>query len=103
MAMSFKRILAVGFVAFAVTGCGFNQQIGTGDLGLGEAVKYDTALQTINPTPVYPANAAQPGASGALGAAAAKRYRTGTVKSIEQIQTTSGTSGSSMSASSSTP
>jgi len=99
--MSFKRILAMGVLASALTACGFNQQIGTEDPGLGEAVKYDTALQTINPTPVYPPGAAQPGASGAVGAAAAKRYRTGTVKTIEPIQTTSGSNSSGMSSSSS--
>ena len=34
------------------------------DPALGEAVKYDAALQTINPDPVYPAGAAQPGDNG---------------------------------------
>ena len=37
---------------------------------LGEAVKYNAAIQTINPTPVYPASAAQPGDNGARAEAA---------------------------------
>jgi len=53
--MSFKRILAVGFLASGLTAC--VDQIGTEDPGFSETVKYDTALQTINPTPVYPATA----------------------------------------------
>jgi hypothetical protein len=72
-----------------------NQQIGAEDPGLGEAVRYDTALQTINPTPAQTAGMVQPGASGEMGAAAIKRYRTGTVKKIEPMQTTSGTNANS--------
>ena len=55
------------------------------DPGLGEALKYDMALQTINPDPVYPPEAAQPGSLGSTAAAAAERYRKGTVKPIERI------------------
>ena len=54
--------------------------------------------QTINPVPVYPAAAAQPGANGDVGAKAVKRYRTDTVKPVETTQTSSGTAGAGMSA-----
>jgi hypothetical protein len=89
--MSSRRIFAAGAIALGLTACGMNQQIGTEAQSFGEAVKYDTAIQTINPTPEQVAGAAQPGASGAMGAAAIKRYRTGTVKNVEPMQTTSGT------------
>src|SRR5689334_21825308 len=46
------------------------------DPQFGEAVKYDMAAQTINPDPVYPDDAAQPGEDGARAAAAVKRLRT---------------------------
>ena len=60
------------------------------DRGMGEAVKYDIAVQTIDPDPVYGPDSAQPGDHGDKGAAAVKRYRTDTVKQVEQVQTTSG-------------
>lgn len=65
------------------------------DPGLGEALKYDMAIQTVNPDPVYPEDSAQPGASGTTAAAAAERYRKGTVKPVQTISSsTSGSSGS---------
>ena len=64
------------------------------DPGFGEAVKYDMAIQTINPDPVYPVEAALPGSSGTAAAAAAERYRKGTVKPIERITSTEGSGGS---------
>jgi hypothetical protein len=87
MAMSSRRVF-VAAIALGLAGCGMNQPIGTEDRAFGEAVKYDTALQTINPTPEQVAGAAQPGASGEMGAAAVKRYRTGNVKNIQPMQTT---------------
>ena len=69
------------------------KNIGQEDPALGESVKYDAALQIINPDPVYPAGAAQPGDSGVKGAAAVKRYRADAVKPVEVMQTTSGTGG----------
>ena len=70
-------------------------QAGSLDAGFGEAVKYDMAIQTIDPDPVYDANDAQPGADGAKGAAAVKRYRTDAVKQVETQATTQSSSGSS--------
>ena len=57
------------------------------DHGLGEALKYDMALQTIDPDPVYPPGSAEPGTSGTAAAEAAKRYRTDAVKPVEVVNT----------------
>jgi type IV pilus biogenesis protein CpaD/CtpE len=70
-----------------------NPQTGSVDPGFGEAFKYDMAAQTIDPDPVYAADAAQPGDQGDKAAAAVKRYRTDAVKNVEVMQTTSGGSG----------
>lgn len=63
------------------------------DAGLGETVRYAQAVQTIDPDPVYAADAAQPGSHGDKSVQAVKRYRTGTVKEVERIQTSSGGGG----------
>jgi hypothetical protein len=92
--MSSKRlwIAAAAFVALA--GCNTAQtHIGDEDPFLGESVKYDQAIQTVNPTPVYPAQAAQPGDNGEKGATAVQRYRKGEVKQVETMSTTAGSSG----------
>ena len=65
------------------------------DLSLGEAVKYDQAIQTINPDPVYAPGSALPGASGTHAVTAAKAYRMGTVKPVEKISISGGSSGGS--------
>ena len=62
------------------------------DPGMGEAVKYDMLAQTVNPDPVYPANALQAGSSGTHGAKAAERYRKDQVKPIERESTSKGSS-----------
>ena len=64
------------------------------DPGFGEALKYDMAVQTVDPDPVYPQGSAEPGDSGVVGAAATKRYRTDAVKAVETQGTTSSSSGS---------
>ena len=93
--MSFSsRLLVVG-ATLALAGCNTaNTHIGDEDPGMGEAVKYNAAIQTINPTPVYPASAAQAGQNGDKGAHAVKRYRTDSVKALQATQTTSGSAGS---------
>lgn len=63
------------------------------DPGLGEAVRYDMAIQTVNPDPVYPEDGAQPGGSGELGAKAVKAYRSGSTKEL-QIQSSTSISSS---------
>ena len=57
--MSFKFALVVP-AALILAGC-LNEPIAQRDPALGEAVKYDTAIQTVNPDPVYPPGGAQPG------------------------------------------
>jgi hypothetical protein len=88
MAMSSKRILMVGVALCALSGCDTTRPIGSEDIAFGEAVKYDNAIQVINPAPVYAADATQPGSSGDKGAQAVKRYRTDTVKPLETMRTT---------------
>lgn len=63
------------------------------DPGFGEAVKYSTAIQVIDPDPVYAADGAQPGATGEKAAEASKRHRTGKVKDVQVQSTSSGGSG----------
>jgi hypothetical protein len=80
----------LAFAGAALTGACATSAV---DPGLGEAVKYDMAIQTINPDPVYPPEATQPGSNGALGAGAASRYRLGTVKPLEREATSTGSTG----------
>ena len=90
-----SKILLVAGAALALAGCNtVNKNIGMEDPGLGDAPKYDAAIQTINPDPVYTAESAQPGDSGVKGAAAAKRYRTDAVKQVEAVSSTQSSSGS---------
>jgi hypothetical protein len=94
--MSYRRawLLLAGCAALA--GCNtWYSHIGDEDSALGEAAKYDAAIQVINPIPVYAANSAQPGSNGEVGQKAVERYRTDKVKAVEQMQTTSGTGASS--------
>jgi hypothetical protein len=92
--MSSRRLIVVLIAGTALVGCNTAQtHIGDESAVLGEAVAYDNAIQTINPTPVYPPNAAQPGSNGDVGASAVKRYRTDAVKPVETEGTTSGVTG----------
>ena len=93
MSSKVLRAMCAILPIFVVAGCNTTKNIGQEDPALGEAVKYNTAVQTVNPDPVYPAGAAQPGDSGVKGAAAVKRYRSDAVKQVEVMQTTSGTGG----------
>ena len=73
--MSFKGIL-IAASCLVIAGCNtVNKNIGQEDPYLGEAVRYNAAVQTINPDPVYAEDAAQPGDNGEKGADAVKRYR----------------------------
>ena len=88
-----SRLLLIAAATLALGACStMNKNIGQEDPGLGEAVKYNAAVQIINPDPVYPADAAKPGESGVKGAAAVKRYRSDSVKQVEVMTTTSGSS-----------
>ena len=88
--MSSKLLLApIGLVLLA--GCNtVNPQSGSVDPGFGEAAKYNAAIHTIDPDPVYAADGAQPGENGDKAAQAVKKYRSGEVKQVEAVQTTSG-------------
>lgn len=92
--MSSKFPLPLVAVTVLLEGC-VNEPIGVRDAGLGEAVKYNSAIQTISPDPVYPEGSAEPGANGDKMARAVKRYREGEVKEVETMETTSGSSGGS--------
>ena len=93
--MSFKRLFAP-ILLVMVAGCQTPApQAGSLDAGFGETVKYDIALQVIDPDPVYDDQDAQPGSDGAKAAAAARRYRTDQVKAVESQGTTTSSSSSS--------
>lgn len=92
--MNCKACLALLAMAF-LAGCNtVYEHSGSTDPGLGEAAKYNAAVQTIDPDPVYSADGAQPGDAGDKAAAAVKRYRTDAVKQVQAESTASGASGS---------
>jgi hypothetical protein len=62
------------------------------DAGMGESVRTNIAVQTIDPDPVYDEPAL---VEGSKMAPAVERYRTDKVKKPVGIKTTSGTGGSS--------
>ena len=66
-------------LALAASGCA------AVDPGFGEAQRYDMAVQTIDPDPVYAEDGAKPGDNGDRAAQASKRYRTGTVKQVQTM------------------
>ena len=92
--MSFRLFAAVaGMAALAACSTAPLPQAGSLDAGIGEATKYNAAIQIIDPDPVYTAAGAQPGDHGEKAANATKRYRTGQVKETERAATTASTSG----------
>lgn len=86
-------LLMTAALPLALGGC-LNEPIGSRDAGLGEAFKYDMAIQTINPEPVYPPTAAKPGSNGDVGAQSVQRYREGKVTPVQSETTSTGTAGS---------
>jgi uncharacterized membrane protein YgcG len=91
-----SRFLLIAAGSIALASCNtMYTHIGDEDPGMGEAVAYDAAVQTVNPTPVYSADSAKPGANGDVGAHAVLRYRTDQVKQPQRFTTTSGTGGGS--------
>ena len=76
--MHCKSILILSGAALATAGCA------PVDPGFGEAVRYDMAIQTIDPDPQYPADASQPGDHGEKAQKATERYRKGTTKPVVQ-------------------
>ena len=89
--MSSKTCIRIGLVVVSsamASGCNtYNSVSQSRDPGFGEALKYDMAIQTIDPAPVYGPEDAKPGDHGEKGAAAVDRYRKGSVKDVEQIET----------------
>lgn len=95
--MSFDRIrtsIVLASTAMLAACNTANSHISDEDPGFGESVKYDQAIQTVNPNPVYTPGGAVPGDNGTKGQAAVKRYRTEAVKAVEASQTTAGATGS---------
>ena len=92
-----SKLTLIAAALLLTCGCrtGYTKHIGDEDPGFGETVKYNAAAQIINPDPVYPAGAAQPGDNGAKAQAAMKRYRTDAVKALETISSTQSSSGGS--------
>lgn len=90
--MSFKLLL-IGAGCLALAACNTaNSHIGDEDPYVGEAVRYNAAIQTINPDPVYSADSSKPGDNGDKMATAVKRYRTDQVNSRHQSNAQSGSS-----------
>ena len=92
---SSRRLLLIGALA-ALAGCtsdGSYTPYAMPPSAFGEALKYDMAVQTINPDPVYPEGSAEAGTNGDAARSAAERYRKGTVKPVERESTTTVTSG----------
>lgn len=89
-----SRLLMAPLAAALLVGCNtIDPATRSVDPAFGEAVKYNAAIQTIDPAPVYGELDAQPGESGVRGAEAVERYRTGEVRELERIQTTGGQGG----------
>jgi predicted small secreted protein len=95
MAMPIKLIAATTVAASVLlAGCNTaHKTIGMDDPYFGEAVRYNAALQTINPDPVYPEGGMEPGSSGAKGAAALNRYRTDQVNARHKAEVQAARSG----------
>ena len=91
--MSFKRmtvLLAVPLLA----GCETIHPVSESkDPGFGETIKYNAAVQTVNPEPVYAAGSELPGQNGERAADSTKRYRSGTVKETQSQGTSAGSGG----------
>ncbi len=75
--MSSKHALLAAGLCIGLASCNTaRSHIGDVDPLLGEAVKYNAAIQTIDPDPVYAEDAAQPGSRAVKATEALKRYRT---------------------------
>ena len=86
-----SRLLLAPLALGLLTGCNtVYGHSGSVDPGFGEAIKYDMAVQTIDPDPVYAEDGAQPGEQADKLAPAVKRYRTDAVKSVETVSTSAG-------------
>ena len=83
-----SKVIAVSAVGLLAASCThIDPATQSPDPQFGEAVKYDMAIQVINPDPVYTADMAKPGDNGDKGAAAVERYRTDQVKDAKPVKT----------------
>ena len=90
--MSSKLRFAAPMAVLFLAGCDtLNQNNISPDPNFGESVKYNAAVQIIDPDPVYGPEDSHPGDSGAKGVAAVKRYRTDADKEVEVMETSSTT------------
>ena len=84
--MKSKIIIVATIAVLSVTGCGQNANKPIGD-GFGDSVRYNMAIQTVNPHRTYsddkPTGLSGPRAAGAIG-----RYDKGDVRSLK-IESTS--------------
>jgi hypothetical protein len=87
MAMRSKLIISSSIIALGTAACT------PVDPGFGDALKYDMAVQTIDPDPVYPADALQPGYHGEKAQKATDRYRKGTTKPVQVESASTGGGG----------
>jgi hypothetical protein len=93
MAMRFKP-LALIVAGTAFTSCASVDPVSQStDRGFGESVKYNTALQTIDPDPSYPADSAQPGENGETAQAAVERLRNDETRTRHQSEAASAKAG----------
>ena len=87
-----SRLWLIAPASIVLAGCNtVYKNIGMEDPYSGESVKYNAAVMTINPDPVYPEGSAEPGENGARAAAAVKRYRTGENNARHQAGASGGT------------
>lgn len=94
--MSCKILMTVPVLCVGLAGCTLpdpNRRIGQEDPFFGESVRYNAAVQTINPDPVYAEGGAQPGDNGDRGAQAVKRYRTDQVRTRHRSEASSASQG----------
>ena len=82
-------IAGVGIASLAASACA------PVDPGFGEALRYDMAIQTVDPDPVYDEDGAQPGDSGEHGAKATEKYRKGQTKPVQTMSVSSSGGGGS--------
>ena len=88
------RLWLIAPACVALAGCNtVYKNIGQEDPFMGESVKYNAAVMTINPDPIYPEGGAQPGDSGTKGAAAVKRYRADEVNARHRADSRAASSG----------
>ena len=81
--MSFKLTAALLALPLLAACESLDPQTQSMDPGFGESVKYNAAVQTVNPEPEYAAGDALPGENGERAAEATERYRKGAVKAVE--------------------